>query len=157
MAQHGYLREYDEGWEDRGEERERGWRERDLGERDRNRGFMFGGREQRGDWERAPRNFSTTTDEHYRAWRDQHMREVDRDYEQYRRERERQFHADFNAWRRQRHGNNPPLQPGMTQTGMSTDPTGTLELTNDSALEPKNSPDPMDTATLGTTSGGSRR
>jgi hypothetical protein len=73
MAQHGYLREYDEGW-DRGddrdrdrswrdEDRERGWRgsggegshrergwrddERDFG--DRNRNFMFGDRDRGGE------------------------------------------------------------------------------------------------------------
>src|SRR5439155_23581982 len=51
MAQHGYLREYDEGW-DRDDDRERSdrdWRERDQewrGDRDgnwgdRNRNFMF--------------------------------------------------------------------------------------------------------------------
>lgn len=37
MAQHGYLREYDEGWD---RERERG--ERDREDRNRDRGFIFG-------------------------------------------------------------------------------------------------------------------
>ena len=40
MAQHGYLREYDEGW-DRGDDRERGDRNPDERTGDRNRGFMF--------------------------------------------------------------------------------------------------------------------
>jgi len=54
MAQHGYLREYDEGW-DRGDDRdrERSWRDdRDRSDRDRDqgRGFMFGDRDrERGD------------------------------------------------------------------------------------------------------------
>ena len=54
MAQHGYLREYDEGW-DRGDDRERGerewrerserdWRSREQGN-DRGRGFMFDDRD----------------------------------------------------------------------------------------------------------------
>jgi hypothetical protein len=55
MAEHGYLREYDEDWDDRDrwrdEDRERGWRERgwsDRGDRgDRN--FMFGDRDRQND------------------------------------------------------------------------------------------------------------
>src|SRR5919107_156982 len=58
MAQHGYLREYDEGF-DRGddrdrrrdEDRERGWRGGDRNDRE----FMFGGRN-RGDDDRADRD-----------------------------------------------------------------------------------------------------
>jgi len=48
MAQHGYLREYDEGWDrDDDRDRERGWRgrpERDDGSQDRDRRFMLGDR-----------------------------------------------------------------------------------------------------------------
>jgi hypothetical protein len=49
MAQHGYLREYDEGW-GRGDERERGWRG-GYGN-DRGRGFMLGERERDRSWGR---------------------------------------------------------------------------------------------------------
>src|SRR5207302_10107869 len=76
---------------------------------------------------------------------------------EYRREREQQFHRDFSAWRRRRHGNPPPLQPGMTQSGLRQDTDGTLELTSESPTAGLNEPDPTDTATLGTTSGGRRR
>jgi hypothetical protein len=50
MAQHGYLRDYDESpyrgedrdrWRD--DDRERGWRDEDRDSRDRDRNFMFGG------------------------------------------------------------------------------------------------------------------
>ena len=130
MARHGYLGEYESD-----EERERGFM---LGDRDRVR--------ERHDF-----------DEHYLSWRDRHMRELDRDYDEYRREREQQFHADFSAWRQQLHSNPPPLQPGMTQTGTTTDPTGTLELTTESQSPAEGGQDPMATATLGTTSSGRGR
>ena len=57
MAQHGYLREYDEGW-DRGDDRDRDrWRASDDDRRERDRGFMFGerdrDREPRGDRDRG--------------------------------------------------------------------------------------------------------
>jgi hypothetical protein len=150
MAQHGYLRESDKG-------------------EDRERGLMFGDghrspQQERfaedfrgGDWERAPRTFSEGQDEYYLSWRDKQMEALDRDYAEYRRERERQFHQEFAAWRRQRHGNPEPLQTGMPQTGVSSDPTGELQLTADEAVEPANGPDPMATATLGTSSSRSRR
>jgi hypothetical protein len=41
MAQHGYLREYDEGW-DRGDDPERERGQRDREDRNRDRGFIFG-------------------------------------------------------------------------------------------------------------------
>ena len=41
----------------------------------------------------------------------------------YCREREQQFHSDFDQWRRQKYGNPQPLRTGMTQTGMSHDPS----------------------------------
>jgi hypothetical protein len=44
----------------------------------------------------------------------------------------------------------------MTQSGLSAEPTGTLELEKESAIEP-GGVDPMDTATLGTSSGGRGR
>ena len=136
MAQHGYLREYDEDWR-RDADRERSWRERDLGDRDRDRRFMFGDR-------------GSSSDEYYLSWRDRQMEALDRDYAEYRREREQQFHQDFDAWLRHRHENVPPLQTGMTQSGLSSDPTGELQLTEDEAITSPSGPDPMATATLGT-------
>ena len=81
MAHHGYLREFDETY-DRDEDRASGWRNRE-GER----GLLFGGERRAG--------VSSHSDEHYRSWRDQQMRAMDRDYADYRREREEQFHHDF--------------------------------------------------------------
>lgn len=132
MAQHGYLREYDEGWDrddreerDRGDWRERGdrgWRSSDRDDRDRSRGAMFrdddrahdreagrdrGAWENNRDWpqrdrESGGRSFSSHPDDHYRSWRDQHMQSLDRDYQDYCREREQQFHRDFGSWRQNR-------------------------------------------------------
>ena len=216
MAQHGYLREYDEGW-DRGEDRdrwreddrERSWQTSDRGwrDRERNRDFMFsdrnrdwegdpnqgggflgedetarnrfgdedrqfrGGSEARSDErgsygfvgsrfgrdrERSPRHFSSRQDDHYLSWRDRQMDALDRDYADYCREREAQFHRDFDSWRRHRHGNPEPLRTGMTQTGLSADPTGELQLTSEEEVKPETGPDPTATATLGTSGGGSR-
>jgi hypothetical protein len=58
MAQHGYLREYDEGW-NRGDDRERRDRNSDERTGDRNRGFMFEDRNGRDDSRSA---FSQTGD-----------------------------------------------------------------------------------------------
>jgi hypothetical protein len=167
MAQHGYLTEYDEG-RDRREGRER---DRD----DPNRGFMLEDRERNwdrdrgffgsmsnqarergafggyGEWERAPRNFGSSQDDHFRSWRAKQVEALDRDYADYCREREEQFHHDFDTWRSQRHGNPQPLQAGMAQT------PSTLELTDENAIEAQSGPDPMATATLGTTSSGRSR
>jgi hypothetical protein len=165
---HGYLHDYDERW-DRSEDRdrvERDWREASERNRhfmfDRDRGWRGTGDDEwregrsaftsRGDWERAPRNFSSRQDDHYRSWRDRQMDALDRDYADYCRERERQFHHDFDTWRSNR-GNNPgPLRTGMAQTGQSHDPTGMLELTNEATDNAEPDVDPMDTATLGTNS-----
>ena len=71
MAQHGYLREFDEGWDrddDRGRERShRDWEDRND---DRGRGFMFGDRE-RSDrlGDRARQRFSDDD----RQWRETHQ------------------------------------------------------------------------------------
>ena len=170
MAQHGYLREYDEDYRD--EDRERGSVDRRDLDRDwrGERRFMFGdedrgrfsergmsqyGREQ-GGYSRGRRSFSSPYDDHYRSWRDQQMQALDRDYEDYCREREQQFHQDFDSWRRQRQANQPHLQAGMTQSGASGDPAGTLELTREQTSR-RPTPDPTATATLGTTSGGRGR
>ena len=101
---HGYMRDYDEDRGDgrerwRDDDRERGWRggedsghewrgsedrERWRGNEpdrnDRNLSFMLGDRDRsrdRGDWERAPRNFSSHQDDHYRSWRDRQMQALD--------------------------------------------------------------------------------
>lgn len=178
---HGYMREFDD---DRGEnrdrwrddDRERGWRGSDFRDRDRgfrgaerdwnerNRSFMLGNREERGgqrdrdssrsDWDRDRRTFSSRQDDHYLSWRDRQMDALDRDYADYCREREQQFHQDFDSWRQQRQGNRQPLQPGMTQTSLSSDATDTLELNNPASPE---APDPTESARLGTTEGRGRR
>ncbi|HYX46260.1 MAG TPA: hypothetical protein VE820_05505 [Sphingomicrobium sp.] len=101
------------------------------------------------------RSFSADPDDHYRSWRDRHMTEIDRDYQDYCREREQQFHREFEDWRRQKYGNPQPLRTGMTQTGMSHDPSGEFELTNEASVDPSGS-DPTADATLGTNSSGTR-
>lgn len=154
---HGYLGdEYGSHGEidfDRDDDRERGWRERnwrgrgaDWGDRGRNRGMMLRGG-----------GYSTNPDDHYRSWRDRYMSEVDRDYEDYCREREQQFHRDFDDWRSQRHGNQQPLATGMTQTGLSADPSGMTEAASETEPAANEGSDPMAAATLGTTSRGRGR
>jgi hypothetical protein len=162
----------DDDRRNRSEDRERRWR----GERDEqwsggDRGLMFGGRERDrfrepdaprdrsmsdddrrdlsrsgarhgGDWERAPRNFSASQDDHYRSWRDRQMAELDRDYQDYCREREQQFHREFDDWRQAR---GQRAQSGSQGASSEAE----LELTA-RADEPPSGPDPMSTATLGT-------
>lgn len=153
MAQHGYLREYDEGW-DRSDERSR-WRG-DDDRNERNLNFMLGDRERGWDRnqgpdrerERAQREFRSLQDEHYRRWRDNQMRALDRDYEDYCREREQQFHKDFDSWRQNRQ-----QQPSSSEPVLElNNPTGEMQRS------------PMADATLGTnnsennvTSGRTRR
>lgn len=144
----------DRDWEDRRQDRAFMFDERDRGERRFGREHGFGGSQ--GDYSEGRRNYSAHPDDHYRSWRDRHMQELDRDYADYCRDRENQFHRDFDSWLTQRHGNPGPLRTGMTQTGFSHEPSGELELTN-SATEGQAEEDPMDTATLGTTSGGGKR
>lgn len=172
---HGYLGdgygvhgEFDpaRGDERASEGREAGWRGRDegwLGPHG-NRGRMFGGwdrgpysedrwsdRTWRGEYERRQRRYSPNPDDHYRSWRDRHMSELDRDYVDYCREREAQFHSDFDAWRRQRHGSVQPLRTGMTQTGLSADPTGLAQAEAETSPASPEVADPTGGATLGTT------
>jgi hypothetical protein len=144
---HGYMRDFDE---DRGDMRERR-RDEGQGRSGRDRSFMLGDQER--EWARSPRGVSSRQDDHYLSWRDKQIQALDRDYADYCRERERQFHSDFDAWRNQRLGNQQPLQTGMTQTSQSGDPTGELELSNEMVDPRQTQPDPMDAATLGTTSG----
>jgi hypothetical protein len=228
MAQHGYLREWDEGWggsddrdRRRDEDRERGWRGSDRDERDRDRapGFMLDrgrdhergfstmgdrareafrsddhhrgepwssrdwrgsgqdewrsgsegmggygrfqgdqGRYQSGssDWERAPRNYGSHQDDHYRSWRDKQMSALDRDYADYCREREQQFHQDFDNWR----SNRNRQQAGQPRGSSSGD---VMELSDAQAVAADqeraheralagqgNTPSPIGEATLGT-------
>lgn len=103
------------------------------------------------------RGFRSSQDDHYRSWRDRHMQALDRDYEDYCREREQQFHQDFDSWRNQRRGNPEPLRTGMTQTGLSADPSGVRQAENETDATPSSGSDPMATATLGTTSRGRGR
>jgi hypothetical protein len=110
-----------------------------------------------GDYQSGRRSLSANPDEHYRSWRDRHIAELDRDYEDYCREREQRFHHDFDAWRNQRHGSPGPLRTGMTQTGLSADPTGMTQTAGEAGVAPQDTPDPMATATLGTNSSGGRR
>jgi len=142
---------------------ERGWSNDDWstgsgsrrGGSDREQGFGGSGGNQPG-----RRSFSAHPDDHYRSWRDRHMGELDRDYEDYCREREQRFHQEFDAWRQQRHANYQPLRTGMTNTGMSHDPSGQVQVATEG--EPDvSSTDPMGDATLGTSdeasTGGRRR
>ena len=102
-------------------------------------------------WNQERQRSRSHPDDHYHSWRDKQMQSLDRDYDDYCREREQQFHSDFDSWRQQRYGGNPgPLRTGMTQTGLSEDPSGMAEAeaANRVGTTP---PDPMDTATLGTT------
>jgi len=163
------LGDRDRNWErDSGPDRDRGFFDR-MGDRTRNffsdddreargpnRGMSQFGREQgfggRDDWQRGCRSFGSGQDDHYRSWRDRQMEALDRDYADYCREREQQFHSDFDSWRSRRHGNQQPLQTGMTQTSQTGDPTGELELSNEMADQARDQPDPMADATLGTTS-----
>jgi hypothetical protein len=166
---HGYLedgygidggmdRDDDRRWRDR-DHREHGWRDRDQ-----NRGMMFEGRRDGSDedrwgdrgWHREQgRSVSANPDDHYRSWRDRHMSELDRDYADYCREREQQFHSDFDAWRSQRHASYQPLRTGMTNSGLSHDPSGEVQQATEG--EATSEDDAMSAATLGTNDAQSSR
>jgi hypothetical protein len=167
---HGYLEDgygIDGGVDrDRDEDRERRWRDRDergwRGSDDwghRDRAMMFGERDRdlghgaSGDYSSGRRSFSANPDDHYRSWRDRHMSELDRDYADYCREREQQFHSDFDNWRRQKYSNPQPLRTGMTQSGISHDPSGVTQAEQESAPSTASEPDVTEEATLGTNSG----
>ena len=168
---HGYL---DDGYgmhgdvgSDRDDDREQRWRDQDHREhgwgdrddwrdRDHGRGMMFGdrdrGREQgrfggSADYGEGRRGYSANPDDHYRSWRDRHMSELDRDYADYCREREQRFHSDFDSWRQQRHASYQPLRTGMTNSGLSHDPSGEVQQATEGT--PPES-DAMSAATLGT-------
>ena len=172
------------GWRGRDEEwRERGDRGMMFGDRDRGRsgegrwqresygrehgyggfqGDYSGGRDQggfggSGDYSRGRQSFSAHPDDHYRSWRDRHMSELDRDYADYCKEREQHFHRDFDDWRQRKYGNPQPLRTGMTQSGLSHDPSGVTQAVEDSAPATPAELDPTATATLGTNSSGGGR
>ena len=142
---HGYLGDgygsHGEIDPDRGDDHDRGWENREH----RDRGMMFGGSRDNSEHRHG---FSAHPDDHYRSWRDRHMSELDRDYAEYCREREQQFHREFDDWRRERHGNPQPLRTGMTQSGISHDPSGELQLETEAT--PPTTADPVGEATLGT-------
>jgi hypothetical protein len=166
---HGYLRDWDEDW-GRRERAEREWRGPDPSGRDRRSNFMFTeggtsdragdfgrGHGERDDWQRAPRNFGSSQDDQYLSWRDKQIEALDRDYADYCREREEEFHRNFDSWRRERRGNPEPLRTGMTQTGISHDPSGITEQQTDDEPLTASEPDPVSEATLGANSSSGRR
>jgi hypothetical protein len=134
---------------DKGRSGEERWSDRAS----RGYGPEFGSAQFEGEYEEG-RSFSANPDDHYRSWRDRHISELDRDYEDYCREREQQFHTDFDAWRRQRHGSVQPLRTGMTQTGLSADPTGLTQAEAETIPASPEVEDPIANATLGTTQRG---
>jgi len=146
----GYLGSSRDEFRNRFRDDDREFRGTSEGHRDPRSSTGLLGSRFSGDRQHSPRHFSSRQDDHYLSWRDRQMDALDRDYADYCREREAQFHQDFDTWRSQRHGNPEPLRTGMTQTGLSADPTGELQLTSDEAIEPATGPDPTATATLGT-------
>ncbi len=174
---HGYLEDgygiHGEIDPDRGDRREfgrRDWRDRErmmFGDNERGwRGQRSerwseqrgrpGSFDQESDDRSARDRFSASPEDHYRSWRDRHMSEIDRDYQDYCREREQQFHREFDDWRRQKYGNPQALRTGMTQSGISHDPTGMTQAAEENAPDTPRGSDPMATATLGTNSSRSR-
>ena len=152
---HGYLGDGDgahgEFGPDRGGKRLREGHETASRSPSANSARMFGG------WAQAPHGEDSSTygsnlDDHYRSWRDRHMSELDRDYADYCREREAQFHSDFDAWRRKRQASVQPPATGMTQTGLSADPTGLAQTKTETSPASPDVADPIDSATLKTTS-----
>jgi hypothetical protein len=161
---------------DRDDDRERNWRGREeWHDRERERGNMFGdwdrsrsdenrrrfrderGRREFGDVSQDRSGLSAHPDDHYRSWRERHMSELDRDYADYCREREHQFHSEFDQWRRQKYGNPQPLRTGMTQTGMSHDPSGMTQAAEENSPGIASEESATGAATLGTNSEGRTR
>ena len=171
---HGDWRDHERTsgrWDEGGSDRKSmfGWDEHDRrsGYEDRDRGGDWHGtdRDYPGHRERSAfttgsgypqgqRRSSAHPDDHYRSWRDKQIQALDRDYEDYCREREHQFHQDFDAWRSQRRANYQPLRTGMTQSGLSHDPSGEVQVSTE-ATPDQSGTDPMGEATLGTNSGSS--
>jgi len=138
-------------------ERERGWSDEGRWSGDRGQRAQYGREERFGSgdqYSRGRSSFSSHPDDHYRSWRDRHMSDLDRDYEDYCREREQAFHQDFDAWRTQRHASYQPLRTGMTQSGLSHDPSGQVQEATEGMAD-VSATDPMADATLGTNNEGS--
>ena len=162
----GMFGDWDRGRADRGRWSERGSSGEGYGREHGFGGFQGdygpGGREQGGfgssvDYSQGRRSFSAHPDDHYRSWRDRHMSELDRDYADYCREREQRFHSEFDNWRRQKYGNPQPLRTGMTQTGMSHDPSGATQAAEENSPTFASEESATGAATLGTNSEGRTR
>lgn len=137
-------RRSDRAWRSEGDER---WPENRWPEQ---RGRADSYNRQAEDWSGQHRR-SADPDDHYRSWRERHMSELDRDYADYCREREEAFHNEFDTWRRQRHASYEPLRTGMTNTGLSHDPSGEVQATTEGTPD-QSGRDPTGDATLGTNS-----
>lgn len=73
-------------------------------------------------------------DETYRAYRDRHLAELDRDYDEWCRANEQRFHSDFDDWRSKRRAGEDPagLQPGNL---MTNDPGDSDTIAEDRAID----------------------
>jgi len=71
-------------------------------------------------------------DPHYRAWRDRHLSDLDRDYDDYRSERQSQFENDFGSWRerrQQKRGLLGQIREHMEVVGSDDEHVGTVDKT----------------------------
>ena len=69
-------------------------------------------------------------DPHYRAWRDRHMSDLDRDYDDYRRENQSRFENDFGSWRErrlQKRGMLGQIREHMEVVGSDDQHVGTID------------------------------
>ena len=69
-------------------------------------------------------------DPHYRAWRDRHLSDLDRDYDDYRSERQSQFENDFGSWRerrQQKRGLLGQVREHMEVVGSDDEHVGTVD------------------------------
>ena len=111
--------DYNRGWRRElsggGDREQNRYRERRFGESGRDYRPLAGdyGRSD-SEWDRDPYRSTSRAgtsdwsdrsrhdDPHYRAWRERHLSDLDRDYDEYRRERQAQFESDFGSWRQRR-------------------------------------------------------
>jgi hypothetical protein len=69
-------------------------------------------------------------DPHYRAWRDRHLSDLDRDYDDYRREHQSKFESDFSSWRerrQQKRGLLSQIHEHMEVIGSDDEHVGTVD------------------------------
>jgi hypothetical protein len=69
-------------------------------------------------------------DPHYRAWRERHLGDLDRDYDEYRSERQSQFESDFGSWRerrQQKRGLLGQIREHMEVVGNDDEHVGTVD------------------------------